>query len=1531
MPVAAQTSQPKEHEDNQSEEAEGLLEYDRDDADTHPPYPSVAAGAVFAEVILQLATLWLHANRRRGGAAAAVGLVTWCYVLLLTSTRLLRARSPRPPSQDTLAHTTLLYGILWLCSVIILRSHLIHPRSPLAQAVAVADGALLTLLAALAAGKGGDVVVGVETEQTASPSREPLASLFSRASFSWADDIVWTGYHKTLELADVWSLAPPDRASAIVRDFRQVKRTSDLSWHLLRHTRRRFLIQAAWAVVSGLLTFAPTLLLQAILRYLEDPTQSSPNVAWLFVILLLLSGCCKAIADGQSKWIGRKMSLTIRAVLVEGIYAKALRRHAATRSNEIPYESKVSAAPSSWLDQFISRLMPTAPESQPRKASQEGPAPAQASVGTIINLMAVDCGNVIEATTYLYSLCTLAPVQFTVAIVLLYRILGFSAIVGVMIMLLMVPINLAISKGFGRIQSQLMAATDARMQATNEVLQNLRVVKYFAWETRCGQSIDQERRAELRVIQERCILWLIAATVWFGAPLIITFMSFLLYTMVEKKDLLPSIAFPALSLFTLLRLPLDQLTNTVAKVQEAHVSVNRIEKFLAEAETDKYQQLEDEEEKRMGPVIGLKNATLTWGGRADAHASRPFTLARMNIDFVVGGLNLIIGPTGSGKTSLLMALLGEMSLRHGTVFLPQTLRRETLRPDPATGLTDGVAYCAQQAWLLNATIRHNILFGRPYDEDRYREVLVACALEHDLDILDAGDATLVGEKGVTLSGGQKQRVALARALYSTARHLLLDDCLSAVDAHTGKWIFDRGIRGRLMADRTCILVTHDTALCLPHARHIVTLDQGSITAQGPPAAIWASGVLGDEALHGRSASEAEGAAPRRATRERVARPPPTVGERDGTPPGAAERNGAAAYPEGQRVGQVRWKVIRLYLTSMGPWYYWVGVVGICIGKECSTLATQIWIQSWADASQSARPIGGAPRRSSEVDGSYYLGGLALIGLIAVLVSLSKEAALFVGCLRASTTLHRQLVASVSHAVFSFVDSTPLGQLTNRFSKDMDMVDHQVAQSAIAVLHCLIGILAVIILTSVITPTFLVVAIPVCVLYFVIGRFYIGSARDLKRLESIQRSPLYQHFGDTLSGITTIRAYGHEQRFVQEALRHVDQYSRPSLFMWATNQWLAFRVDVVGALVTFCASALIISDAGTISAGAAGLCLTYAVGFTENVLWLVQLYGINEQNINSVERIQEYLEIEQEGGGRAPAPPLPAGWPMTGAVRCRDYSARYRRDLPLVLDQVTFCIRPLQKVGVVGRTGAGKSSLAMALLRGVEGEEGSIEIDDVEIGTMGLQDLRKMVAFVPQDPTLFRGTIRSNLDPFNTHPDEDVFTALRQVQLIESPAVTPASSHLLPLGQASNCEAPGPPAGNIFLRLDSPVTEQGGNLSQGQKQLLCLARAILRKPKLIVMDEATASIDHATDAKLQATMREEVHSTIITIAHRLHTVIDYDRILVLDRGKVQEYQHPWMLLQDENSLFRALCEATGDLTTLQAMAEKAWRERGEGDC
>lgn len=1530
--------------------------------------------AVVSEVGINLTTLGVQpwgTNRN----SAIVRLAAWSYICATVLLRSLSTRVEYYGARRLWTHTVWLYNLQWLFTVLSFRSTLMFSDKKSARFLAIADLVLTSILALIAlTSKQGFKVISLETEDKLEPSKEQSASLLSLGTFSWVDDLVWHGYRKTLNLADVWDLSPEDKTAAVLADFQGLKQASTLTWHLLKYFHKDLLVQGMWALISVVFTFLPIILLQAILETIENPEPSSMHFAWICLVLLALSSCIHTITDNQALWKGRKICVRLRAIIIGEIYTKALLRKAfvITHNTSIQNKESIDGKPESKGSNTNGVNPVGHGNGIPLNKSING---AQADIGTIINLMAVDSFKASEIGTCLHFLWVSAPAMLIVCVLLLYRILGYSSLVSIGLMILIMPLSHFILKEFAQKQKNVMAATDARMQKINETFENIRVIKLFAWERRFVQMINEKRKMELRALRDKYVLWTVATTIWLCIPLLITLFSFLIYTEIAKKPLKPSVAFTSLSLFNILRIPLDQFASIIARVQDFRVSVHRVENFLDEENTKKHSQLFQDDSAEIGESkIGFQNACFAWVEEdSEEEGSTAFRMDDIDIQFHRDQLNVIAGPTGSGKTSLLMALLGEIPLLCGSVNLSGKHTKDSNK-DPGTNLFESVAYCAQQPWLINGTIKENILFTSLWNQTRYQSVLEACALQTDLKALGNGDSTLVGDRGVILSGGQKQRIALARALYCSSRYLLLDDCLSAVDSETAQFLFKNCIMGPLMIGRTRILVTHNVKVCVPQSSHVVVLSKGRIMAQGDPVQVMSSGALGEDIFQPEP-SLPHSLATSHNLNSSIQGNDNLIDSKFHGPAGIS-----AAMLENKAEGGIKKEAIRFYLAAMGSSYFWIIAFLILVGQQFSSVATSIWIGEWSNSYQPKpmnpknrlQPIArtqhhiatsnclltntcgwSSPYVSSFVfnakpiaisnndDAMYYPKGYALLSVIYLGMCIARTSFIFWGSLRASEKIHIRLLNAVTKAKLDFFDCTPLGRLMNRFSKDIESIDQEIAPFSIALLECAFQIITTVILISNITPSFLIAGSFILILYFIIGSLYVKSSRDLKRLESIHRSPLYQQFGETISGIITIRAFNIETRFLRESHRRVDEYNRPFIYLWATNQWLALRFDFAGVLITFFAGVFILLNAGSINAGVAGLSMTYAISFTKNVLWLVRHYASNEQNMNSVERVKEYLGVDQETKNEETQ--KPSDWPNEGTIRFIDYSARYQSCLKPVLQNITFSIQPGERVGVVGKTGAGKTSLALALFRGLEAENGKILIDDIDISTIKLQHLREAINLVPQDPTLFKGTIRSNLDPFGVFTDEDILNTLRRVQLINTKSMTaamesasqdmigmpPSSTSTNPSDDTLNRMAnPGNKVMNtsenvgMFTNLSSFVAESGLNLSHGQRQMLCLGRALLKSPRILVLDEATASLDYVTDEKIQDILREIKTCTIITIAHRLQTIMDYDKVLVLDQGRVVEYDSPWELISRSNGVFRGICEISGDMASLVEAARKA---------
>lgn len=1532
--VNGQVTKPDENEDSDDEDAlddivAGINPSGFSINDPIPQSDSINGLAVI-EILASFVLATIHIsilivalrdpNHQTWIGAPIIGLIAWLYITMLNLIYSLQETT-------IIAETfiSLFYLLYFVIALVALRTEILHPTHSANLAITIAFMVIITVLTlyAITHRKSKSKFAGKATPGT-EPTFETKASLWDVATFSWFDSVILKGYKKILDLEDVWDLRPDDLAAATLARFRRAKRYRRLSVTLLTHFAPALAMQIFWAIMHALFIFAGPFFLRLILEYIADPSAQKTETAYLYVVGLLVGSCMQSIFQSQCLFIGRRICVRLRAIIIGEVYAKALRRKDMAGAS-------VTAKDGDDVEQ------------------------EQARNGQIINLMSVDSFKVSEVCAYLHYIVPEMPLQIIIAIFFLYKLLGWSAIAGVAIFVLLIPANYFVSKWIQDIQKTMMKKTDARMNLNSEVISNIRIIKYFAWEEKFFERIDKTRKEELDALRTRFILYALSGIMWFSSPVFVTLATFYIFTGPAGNDLTAPIAFTALALFNTLRTPLENLPDMIIHVLQAKVSIDRVESFLGEEETAKYSLLKQPSSPD-DPVIGFKNATFTWAGQSEMEAANGnvFQLENLNIDFPVGKLSLICAPTGAGKSSILMALLGEMNCLGGSAFLPSPKDRNKAFFDSRTGLANCVAYVAQSAWLLNDTLRNNILFGSEYDEKRYRAVLHACALEKDLEILDNGDETEVGDKGIVLSGGQKQRISLARAIYSNAAHVLLDDCLSAVDAHTAKWIHDKCLASELMQNRTCILVTHSVGLCLQTAAKVVVLDNGKVVADDTPDVVAATGLLGEETLHddGKDLTthpiveDGDLLSPEIPVSDgqiEVSMRQPTIEEQHGVVNDAAKTKKAEdknkvkaklVQEETRSVGRVKTEVYGIYAKSVGAAGFWFALCFAFFCQQAFQVSQNLWLRTWAASYETEQRFDGVSRYSSPdrssggyadlqqlwtiwtlgsnqtsmmaykepVNVDYYLGIYALISLVFLSAAVTRMAIAFAGSLKASRNLYKKLLRRVLYATTRFFDSTPAGRIQNRFSKDMETIDTEVGPALMAFVSLLLQSLTVIVVIVYIMPLFIGAAVLITAIYYAIGVFYLASSRELKRLDSLTRSPIYTSFGEMLNGVTTVRAYADERRFMVDNLKRTDTHNRPFFYLWVANRWLSIRIDFAGALVSFLTALFIMLNRDHIDAGLAGLSLGYALTFSEFILWVVRLSSVCEMNMNSVERIQEYLDIEQEPPAVIEDHRPPKDWPQNGSIEVQKLSLRYAADLDPVLKDVTFDVKSREKIGIVGRTGAGKSTLATALFRFIEPLGGNIIIDGVNIAELGLADLRRNLTIITQDPILFTGTIRNNLDIFDEYSDADIFESLERCQLLsDEPS-------------------------NVFRNLETAVQEGGKNFSQGQRQLMCLARALLRKPTVLVMDEATASIDHATDLRIQETLREVfAESTILCIAHRLRTVIDYDRILVLDQGRVAEYDSPWNLLQNQDGIFSSMVENSGDGALLHTLAEAAHKK------
>ncbi|KAL9964349.1 hypothetical protein ACROYT_G027978 [Oculina patagonica] len=1024
-----------------------------------------------------------------------------------------------------------------------------------------------------------------------------------------------------------------------------------------------------------------------------------------------------------------------------------------------------------------------------------------------------------------------------------------------------------------------MGAKDSRLKMMNEILNGIKVLKLYAWETSFMKMVSKLRKRELRFLRNASYLNASFMFTFTCAPFLVSLATFAIYVM-TGNELTASKAFVAISLFNILRFPLVMLPNVIISLIQARVSLKRLTEFLSLEELDPDNVETTMPDHISTQAIHIENGTFSW----DANG-KP-TLTDINVNIPSGSLVAVVGQVGCGKSTLLSALLGETQKLDGKVYVKGS-----------------VAYVPQQAWIQNATLRENILFGRTFDNKRYAKAIYTCALQTDLDILPGGDLTEIGEKGINLSGGQKQRVSLARSVYFNADVYLLDDPLSAVDSHVGKHIFDKviGPRGKLRK-KTRVLVTHGIAF-LPQVDQIIVLQDGRISevgtykelvknkgafaeflktyateeqakleyAEDPVPEVLMEDIDDlDGHWSGRQSMERLDSrldVPRRKRADSISVVTVDTADLDCqfTRPDQ-ETADKMIEEEKSKTGQVKLSVFWEYAKSLTVPLSFCIVFFIIIA-EASAVSSGIWLARWSSTDV-----------TSDEERDLFLGVYGALGVSQALFVLFSSLAMAAGSRIASRHLHQRMLVNIMHSAMSFFETTPQGRIMNRFSKDISGIDDMVPRSLTSFIRTFFSVIGTMFAISFATPIFLVVIVPLGALYLFVQRIYVASSRQLKRIESVSRSPIYNNFLETINGTTTIRAFAQQQRFIRGNYFLVDENQVAYYPSMSANRWLAVHLEFVGNLIIFFAALFAVINRDSLQSGLVGLSITYALQVTATLNWMVRMSSELETNIVSVERVKEYSETPREAEWIVPDNRPPDEWPDAGNIVIEEFDLKYREGLPLVLKQINCDIKPGEKVGIVGRTGAGKSTLTLALFRILERAGGRIVVDGVDIAKIGLQDLRSRLTIIPQDPVLFSGTLRLNLDPFDSHTDEELWKILEM-------------SHLKSF--VSGLEE-----GLLY-----PVSEGGENLSVGQRQLVCLARALLRKSKILVLDEATAAVDLETDELIQQTIRREfADRTVFTIAHRLNTIMDYTRIMVLDKGFMVEFDTPQTLLAQQGIFY-----------------------------
>uniref|UniRef100_A0AAR2KQA3 Cystic fibrosis transmembrane conductance regulator n=1 Tax=Pygocentrus nattereri TaxID=42514 RepID=A0AAR2KQA3_PYGNA len=1083
-------------------------------------------------------------------------------------------------------------------------------------------------------------------------------------------------------------------------------------------------------------------------------------------------------------------------------------------------------------------------------------AMGQTTTGQIVNLLSNDVNKFDEVTIFLHFLWV-GPLQAAAVIGLLWQEIGPSCLAGFAVLVFLMPLQTVFGRLFSKFRSKTAAFTDSRIRTMNEVVSGIRIIKMYAWEKPFAALVNDVRKKEISKIMSSSYLRGLNMASFFSASKIIVFVTFTVYVLVGNT-ISASRVFVTVSLYSALRLRVTLFfPSAIEKVSEASVSIRRIKKFLLLDEMVKHSVPLPQEEKKEAVT--------------NCYTLHCFTVP---------------------QSSLLCTILGELPQDKGVIKVKGEL-----------------TYASQQPWVFPGTIRSNILFGKELELHKYERVLKACALKRDMELLPEGDLTVIGDRGATLSGGQKARVNLARAVYQDADIYLLDDPLSAVDAEVGRHLFEQCICG-VLKKKPRILVTHQLQY-LKTADHILVLKEGHMVAQGTYSELLRSGVDFTSLLK-KDEEEETGEFFRTRTLSQNSvrsRTSSVMSDKDDSEQLPVYVPVQTMAEESRSEGNIGVRIYLKYLTAGANILVLVGFILLNLLAQASYILQDWWLAYWTSEQEKLDMLNRNLTFTNSINGSldqnvtqqlsldFYLGIYSGLTVGTVIFGFMRSLMMFNALVRSAQTLHNRMFNCILRTPVRFFDINPIGRILNRFSKDIGHLDSLLPWTFVDFIQVFLQIIGVIAVAASVIPWIMIPVLPLLIVFLFLRRYFLQTSRDVKRLESTTRSPVFSHLSSSLQGLWTIRAFKAEERFQQTFDAHQDLHSEAWFLFLTTSRWFAVRLDgMCSVFVTITAFGCILLR-HNLEAGAVGLALSYAVTLTGMFQWGVRQSAEVENMMTSVERVVEYTELESEAPWETQKRPPPE-WPSQGMITFDRVNFSYSSDGPVVLKNMTAMFRPKEKVGIVGRTGAGKSSLISALFRLAE-PEGKIYVDGMLTSEIGLHDLRQKMSIIPQDPVLFTGTMRKNLDPFNEHSDEALWNALEEVQLKSVVEELPS-------------------------KLETVLAESGSNFSVGQRQLVCLARAILRKNRILIIDEATANVDPKTDELIQKTIREKFQEcTVLTIAHRLNTIIDSDRILVLDAGRIHDYDEPHVLLQNQDGIFYKMVQQTGkaEAASLKQLAKQ----------
>ncbi|KAG7473782.1 hypothetical protein MATL_G00099570 [Megalops atlanticus] len=1372
---------------------------------------------------------------------------------------------------------------------------------------------------------------------------QPFVNLLSKGTYWWMNTFITSAHRRPIDLKVIGKLPIAMRALTNYLRLRgafeaQKKKGSTQPqgpkwiWRALRHAfGRPLILSITFRFMADLLGFAGPLCISGIVHHISKENRTIQPPVKLLGIYFISSQ--EFLANAY-----------VLAVLL--FFALLLQRTFLQASYYVAIETGINLR-GAIQTKIYNKIM---------RLCTSNLSMGEMTVGQICNLVAIDTNQLM----WFFFLCPnlwAMPFQIIIGVILLYYLLGISALIGATVIAVLAPVQYFVATKLSQAQKSTLEYSSERLKKTNELLRGIKLLKLYAWEHIFRDSIEETRQKELTSLRAFALYTSISIFMNAAIPIAAVLTTFVVHVnLSEDADLSPAVAFASLSLFHILVTPLFLLSSVVRSTVKALVSVQKLSEFFSSEEIGEEQDLRpyastssSNHKYQAVPlkVVNRKHPTRedwnSYGSQRDREGDAPTaqeedvcikitsgyftwtdgppTLSNVDIKIPFGQLTMIVGQVGCGKSSLLLAALGEMQKISGSVTWYSLPNQDSEGDESPTekdtagegdiGKRGSVAYASQKPWLLNATVVENIIFEMPLNKQRYKAVIEACSLQPDIDILPQGDQTEIGERGIILSGGQRQRIGVARALYQQTNVVFLDDPFSALDIHLSDHLMQEGILKLLREEkRTVVLVTHKLQYLL-HADWIIAMKDGTIQTEGTLKDIqnsepelfehWKTLMhRQDQEFEKETVAESTTILERKNLRRAMySREALRTEEEDEAPDVAfsADTEESLESDEEDNMSLVLrhratipWKSCGTYLSSAGLLLLPLLLLSQLF-KHSLMVAIDYWLAHWTSHVISTK-IDTAGRNCTlgqdcGFSHSSYLLVFSVLCCLGIVLCLVTSVAVECTGLRVAKELHHALLSKIILAPMRLFETTPLGSILNRFSADTNTIDQHIP----ATLECLsrstllcVSALGVI---SYVTPVFLIALAPLAIVCYFIQKYFRVASRDLQQLDDSTQLPLLTHFSETVEGLTTIRAFRYEARFRQRLLEYTDANNIASLFLTAANRWLEVRMEYIGACVVLIAAVASITNSlyNQLSTGLVGLGLTYALMVSNYLNWMVRNLADMEVQLGSVKRINGLLKTEPENyEGLLSASQVPATWPQQGEIQIQNLSVRYDSTLKPVLKHVNAHINPGQKVGICGRTGSGKSSFSLAFFRMVDTFEGRIIIDGIDIAKLPLQTLRSRFSIILQDPILFSGTIRFNLDPERKATDSMLWEALEIAQL--KPVVK-----ALPGG------------------LDAMVTEGGENFSQGQRQLFCLARAFVRKSSILIMDEATASIDMATESILQkVVMTAFADRTVVTIAHRVHTILNADVVIVMKRGVILEYDKPDVLLDHEDSVFASFVRA-----------------------